>query len=66
MKILQNSAGETYIQLDQNEEYDIEEHLQALMDFTCKQAVETYGLVNSYEKIVRRLDELEAKINKAN
>lgn len=67
MKIKQNPEnGEILIELQNNEEYGIEEHLQALTDFVRQQAVETYRHTNSYRKIVQRLDELEQKINQLN
>ena len=67
MKIKQNPEnGEILIELQNNEEYGIKEHLQALTDFVRQQAVETYRHTNSYRKIVQRLDELEQKINQLN
>ena len=67
MKIKQNPGnGEILIELQNNEEYDIEEHLQALTNFVKQQAVETYRHTNSYRKIVQRLDELEQKVNQLN
>jgi len=60
MKIVQNpESGEIGIQLEQNEKYNIGEHLSALIEFVCKQAIETYQLTNSYKKLSERLDALE-------
>ncbi|MEG4964563.1 MULTISPECIES: hypothetical protein [unclassified Microcoleus] len=60
MKIVRNpESGEVHIKLKNDEVYDIEEHLAALMEFVTKQAVEVHRLTNSYRKIVRRLDQLE-------
>ncbi|MEG4109010.1 hypothetical protein [Microcoleus sp. S13_C5] len=62
MKILQNAeTGEVYIELKNDEVYDIEEHLAALMEFVTKQAIEIHRLRNSYRKIVGRLDSLEIR-----
>jgi len=67
LKIKQDPEnGEILIELQNNEEYDTEEHLQALTDFVRQQAVETHRHTNSYRKIVQRLDELERKINQLN
>jgi len=60
MKIVQNpESGEINIQLDANETYGIEEHLDALMEFVIKQARETSQLTNFCKKLSERLDALE-------
>jgi hypothetical protein len=64
MKIVQDEWGKVSIRLGVDETYDIKEHLEALMDFVCKQAIEVYRLTNSHRKIVGRLDELESKFSK--
>ena len=62
MKIVQNpESGEVHIKLRNDEVYDIEEHLAALMEFATQQAIEVHRLTNSYRKIVGRLDELERR-----
>jgi hypothetical protein len=63
MKIIQDELGSINIQLNNNETYNLENHVEALMDFVCKQAITTYRLTNSYRKIVGRLDELERKVS---
>ena len=45
------------IQLNENEEYDMGEQLDALMQFVSEQAVITQGLIKSYPEIAKRLDE---------
>jgi hypothetical protein len=67
MKIVQNSeTGEVGIQLEENEKYDIEEHLEALMNFLLKQAIKIHELDNSCKKIVERLDLHERKFTEVN
>jgi hypothetical protein len=67
MKIVQNpESGEVGIQLDQDEKYDIEEHLNALIDFVSIQAIKIHDLNNSCKKIVERLDLHERKLSEVN
>jgi hypothetical protein len=67
MKIVQNpESGEVNIQLDQDEKYDIEEHLNALIEFVSKQAIKIHDLNNSCNKIVERLDLHERKLSEVN
>lgn len=62
MKIVQNPEnGQILIHLKNDEVYDIEQHLDALMQFVSEQAVITFKLKSSYSKILKRLDELEQK-----
>ncbi|MEP6517442.1 hypothetical protein [Microcoleus vaginatus] len=62
MRIVQNpESGEVSIQLQNDEVYDMEEHLAALMEFLTQQAIEIHRLRNSYRKIVGRLDSLEIR-----
>jgi hypothetical protein len=63
MRIVQNpESGEVSIELENDEVYDMEEHLAALMEFVTKQAIDVHRLINSYWKIVGRLDELGIKL----
>jgi hypothetical protein len=63
MRIVQNpESGEVSIELENDEVYDMEEHLAALMEFVTKQAIDVHRLINSYRKIVGRLDELGIKL----
>ena len=67
MKIVQNpESGEVGIQLEQDEKYDIEEHLESLMDFVVKNALETHKLIKSYKELLERLDVLEERLSKEN
>lgn len=60
MKIVQNpESGEIRFQLDKNEKYDMENHLDALIEFVCEQAVKTHKLINHYQELVKRLDRLD-------
>ena len=60
MKIVQDSeSGEVGIQLGENEKYDIEEHLQSLIEFVTQQAIKSHELSNSYKELVKRLEALE-------
>ncbi|MEG4396486.1 hypothetical protein [Microcoleus sp. BROC3] len=63
MKIEQNpESGEVHIKFENDEEeYNIEQHLAALMEFVTKQAIEIHRLRKSYRKIVGRLDSLEIR-----
>jgi hypothetical protein len=66
MKIVQDpESGEVGIQLDQDEKYDIEEHLNALIDFVSIQAIKIHDLNNSCKKIVE-LDLDERKLSEVN
>ncbi len=66
MKIVQNPEnGQIGIQLDQDEVYDVEEHLSVLMNFTVEQAVTVFTIKSSFNKILERLEQLENKINQA-
>jgi hypothetical protein len=57
MKIVQNpESGEIGIQLDENEEYNMENQLDALMQFVCEEAVKTHQLIKFYQEIAKRLD----------
>jgi len=57
MKIVQNpESGEIGIQLNENEEYCMENQLDVLMEFVCKEAVKTHQLSKAYEEIFKRLD----------
>ena len=47
MRIVQDKTGEVKIQLDANEDYYLERHLDALTNFVIKQAVEIHTLTNS-------------------
>jgi hypothetical protein len=61
MKIVQDSeSGEVDIQLKENEEeYDIEEHLQSLTEFVFKQAIKLHELSNYCKQLEKRLEALE-------
>jgi len=60
MKIVQDlKSGQISIQLNQDEEYDIEEHLHALTEFLSKQALELCKLKNGYNELAKRLSDLE-------
>ncbi|NQE37524.1 hypothetical protein [Microcoleus asticus] len=62
MKIVQNpESGEVHIKLKNDEVYDIEEHLAALMEFVTEQAIEVHRLTDSHRKIVERLNSLEIR-----
>lgn len=64
MKITQNSEnGQILLYLKQDETYDIEEHLDALMEFTTEQAVIVFTLKSSYNKILQQLEQLQNKVN---
>lgn len=64
MKFKQDSeTGKLQVYLDAGETPDVEKQLQALTDFVSQQSVTLFRLVNSYRKIVRRLDEIEAKLD---
>jgi len=67
MRIVQNpESGEVGIQLEQDEKYEIEEHLESLMDFVVKNALETHKLIKSYKELVQRFDLLERKLSEVN
>jgi hypothetical protein len=60
MKIIQClESGELTIQLENNEKYDREEHLQALTEFGFSPAINLDKLTNSYKQVVEGLEVLE-------
>lgn len=64
MQIRQNpETGQIQIYLEAGEVPDVEERLQAWTDFAFEQSVILFRLVNSYRKIVGRLDNIEAQID---
>lgn len=64
VKIVQDSeTGKVGIRIEQDEKYDIEEHLQVLMEFATEKAIGTHELMKSHEKLVTRLDECEKKLS---
>jgi hypothetical protein len=67
MKIVQDDeTGEVKIQLDANEDYYLERHLDALTDFVIKQAVEIHTLTNSYQELAKRVEVLEKSSSELN
>ncbi len=64
LTILQNpDSGKIGIQVNPEEEYDMEEHLQLLSEFASEQAVKTHELRKSNEEILTRLGECEKKLS---
>jgi len=64
LTILQNpDSGKIGIQVNPEEEYDMEEHLQLLSEFASQQAVKTHELRKSNEEILTRLGECEKKLS---
>lgn len=64
LKISQNpESGKIGIQVNPDEEYNIEEHLQLLSEFASEQAVITHELRKSNEEFVNRLGECEKKLS---
>jgi hypothetical protein len=67
MKIVQClKSGEIQIQLENNEKYDIEEHLHGLTDLLASQAIKLHELTNSFKQLVKRLEVLEKKSEPVN
>lgn len=64
MNIRQNpETGQIQIYLKAGEVPDVEERLLAWTDFASEQSVTIFRLVNSYRKIVGRLDNIEAQLD---
>lgn len=64
MQVRQNpETGRIQIYLKAGEVPDVEERLLAWTDFASEQSVTLFRLVNSYRKIVGRLDKIEAQLN---
>ena len=64
LKIVQDSeSGKVGIQVKEDEEYDIEEHLQLLSEFVAEEAIKTHELRKSYKELVTRLDGCEKKLS---
>ena len=67
MKIVQNpESGEVGIELGENENYYIEDNLDALERFVAEKAIEIHKLAKSYKELLERLDVLEERLSKAN
>ena len=64
-KIVQDSeSGEIGIQVKEDEEYDIEEHLQLLTEFASEQGVKTHELKKTQDGLVARLGKCEEELSK--
>jgi len=66
MRIVQDETGEVKIQLDANEDYYLERHLDALMDFVIKQSVKIHTLTNSQRELAKRVEGLEKSLSELN
>ena len=67
MKIIQDTeTGEVKIQLDANEDYYLERHLDALMEFVIKQSLEVHTLTNLHRELVSRVETLSKILNELN
>lgn len=66
MRIVQDETGEVKIQLDANEDYYLERHLDALTNFVIKQAVEIHTLTNLYRELAKRVEVLEKSSSELN
>ncbi len=65
MKIIQNPEnGQIAIHLNHDEVYNVEDHLDALMNFTIEQSVIIFHQKNSFNKILQRLERLEKEITR--
>jgi len=66
MRIVQDETGNVKIQLDANEDYYLERHLDALTNFVIKQAVEIHTLTNLYRELAKRVEVLEKSSSELN